>query len=85
MLVLYIVVAKILYELCLAIYRIFFHPLARFPGSTLAKATFWHETYYDAFKGHQYVWKIKEMHEKYGPVIRTNPEGNIRELVSLVL
>jgi hypothetical protein len=73
-LLLCLVVAKVLYDIYLAIYRIYFHPLAKFPGSNLAKATYWHETYYDAFKGHQYIWKIKEMHKQYGPVIRTNPD-----------
>ncbi|ETN36568.1 uncharacterized protein HMPREF1541_08846 [Cyphellophora europaea CBS 101466] len=74
MFVLYLIAAKIFHDLCLAIYRVYFHPLAKFPGSNLAKATYWHETFYDVFKGHQYIWKIKEMHEKYGPVIRTNPD-----------
>ncbi|KIV82822.1 hypothetical protein PV11_04895 [Exophiala sideris] len=70
----YLLLAKLVYDLSLAVYRIYFHPLAKFPGSKLAVATYWHETYYDVFKGHQYIWKIKEMHEKYGPVIRTNPD-----------
>lgn len=70
----YLIIAKILYDVGLAVYRIYFHPLAKFPGSKLAMATYWHETAYDVFKGHQYVWKIKEMHKKYGPVIRTNPD-----------
>lgn len=70
----YLVIAKIAYELCLSVYRIYFHPLAKYPGKTLAKATYWHETYYDVFKGHRYIWEIKKMHEKYGPIIRTNPD-----------
>lgn len=70
----YFIVAKITYDVGLAIYRIYFHPLADFPGKSLAKATYWHETYWDVFKGHQYVWQIKKMHEQYGPIIRTNPD-----------
>lgn len=70
----YLILAKVVYDVSLAVYRIYFHPLARFPGSKLAVATYWHETAYDVFKGHQYIWKIKDMHEKYGPVIRTNPD-----------
>ncbi|KIW11714.1 hypothetical protein PV08_11016 [Exophiala spinifera] len=70
----YLVIAKILHDMVLAVYRIWFHPLAKFPGSKLAVATYWHETYYDVFKGHQYIWKIREMHSKYGSVIRTNPD-----------
>jgi cytochrome P450 len=70
----YLLVAKVVYDLCRAVYRIYWHPLSKFPGSKLAAATYWHETYYDVFRGHQYIWKIREMHEKYGPVIRTNPD-----------
>ncbi|KIW82858.1 hypothetical protein Z517_02101 [Fonsecaea pedrosoi CBS 271.37] len=70
----YLILGKIAYDLVLAVYRIYFHPLRRFPGSKLAVASYWYETYHDVFKGHQYVWEIKEMHEKYGPVIRTNPD-----------
>jgi cytochrome P450 len=66
--------AKIVYEILHSIYRIYFHPLAGFPGKTLAKATYWHETFYDVFKGHRYIWEIKKMHEQYGPIIRTNPD-----------
>jgi cytochrome P450 len=70
----YALATKVLYEVFHAVYRIYFHPLRNFPGSKLAVATYWHETFYDVFKGHQYIWKIKEMHEKYGPIIRTNPD-----------
>jgi cytochrome P450 len=69
-----LVLSKIVYDLTLALYRITLHPLASFPGSKLAAATYWHETFYDVFKGHQYIWKIQEMHKQYGPVIRTNPD-----------
>lgn len=74
MLPLYLVLARFVYVVCLGIYNIYFHPLAKFPGSKVAAATYWHETFYDVFKGHQYVWKIREMHTQYGPIIRTNPD-----------
>jgi cytochrome P450 len=64
----------ITYHAVRTIYRIYFSPTSKFPGSKLAAATYWHETYFDVAKGHSYIWKIKEMHEKYGPVIRTNPD-----------
>lgn len=70
----YLILYKIVKDVALAIYRIYFHPLANFPGKKLAVATYWHETFYDVFRGHQYIWKIREMHEEYGPVIRTNPD-----------
>ena len=74
LLALYLLLARVVYLICLAIYRIYFHPLSKFPGPKLAVATYWHETYYDVFKGHQYIWKIREMHQQYGPIIRTNPD-----------
>ncbi|KAG6366820.1 hypothetical protein INS49_001001 [Diaporthe citri] len=56
------------------VYRITLHPLAKFPGPKLAAATFWYEAYYDLWPHqHRYLWKIKELHEKYGPIVRINP------------
>jgi cytochrome P450 len=69
----YVVLVRLVYFAVVAIYRIYFGPLSKFPGSKLAVATYWHETFYDVFKGHQYIWKIREMHNQYGPIIRTNP------------
>ncbi|KAK3669356.1 hypothetical protein LTR78_010779 [Recurvomyces mirabilis] len=61
---------------CILIYRMFHHPLSKFPGPRLAAATFGYEIYYDVFKspGGQYNYKIQELHRKYGPIIRINPE-----------
>jgi len=58
----------LLVALCLAvvIYRLYFHPLASFPGPRLAAATLWYETYHDAFRGGQYMWEIAKMHQTYG-------------------
>ena len=50
----------------LTIYRLFFSPLAGFPGPKIAAVTGFYETYYDLLLNGQYVFKIKEMHEKYG-------------------
>ncbi|KIX08589.1 uncharacterized protein Z518_03245 [Rhinocladiella mackenziei CBS 650.93] len=61
------------YLVSLAIYRLWLSPLARIPGPKLAGLTLWYEFYYDVVQGGKYTWKIAEMHEKYGPIIRINP------------
>ena len=55
-----------LYLAGLAIYRLYFHPLARFPGPKLAALSQWYEFYYDVVLKGRYIFKIKELHEKYG-------------------
>lgn len=54
------------YGLALAIYRLTFHPLAKFPGPKIAAATGWYEFYYDVIKRGQYVFEIEKMHQVYG-------------------
>ncbi|KAI5920337.1 cytochrome P450 [Camillea tinctor] len=61
------------YFASLAFYRLFLHPLARFPGPRLAAITRWYEAYYDIVQNGQYTFKIAELHKKYGPIIRISP------------
>ncbi|KAL4749035.1 hypothetical protein BDW72DRAFT_195277 [Aspergillus terricola var. indicus] len=61
------------YYASLIIYRLYFHPLAGFPGPKLAAATHWYEFYYNAIQQGKYVYKVDQMHEKYGPIVRINP------------
>ena len=60
--------AGLLAAYCFAgvIYRLQFHPLAKFPGPRLAAATLWYEFFYDCILYGQYTFKIGRMHEKYG-------------------
>ena len=50
-----------------AIYRLYFSPVAKFPGPSFAALTFWNEFYYDVVLGGKYTWKLLEYHEPYGP------------------
>ncbi|KAI0550319.1 putative cytochrome P450 [Xylaria curta] len=74
MLVMIIAAICSLYLAGLIIYRLYFHPLAQYPGPKLAAATVWYEFYYDGVKRGQYTFKIQEMHNKYGPIVRISPE-----------
>ncbi|KAI5925079.1 cytochrome P450 [Camillea tinctor] len=68
-------VSLFLYVVTLSIYRLFFHPLRNIPGPRLAALTQWVETYYECFKspGGQFIWKYREWHEQYGPIVRISP------------
>ena len=55
-------------------YRTLWHPLSAFPGPFLSAATFWYEFYYDVLRGGKYIFKIQDMHYKYGPIVRITPE-----------
>ena len=68
-----LVVALLLYTLWGAIYRLYLSPLAGIPGPKLAILSFWYEFYYDIVLKGRYQWKLVELHEEYGPIIRINP------------
>jgi hypothetical protein len=61
------------YYLSLAIYRVYFDELSKFPGPKLAAATQLYEFYYDMIVGGKYTWRILEMHQRYGPIVRISP------------
>lgn len=62
-----------LYGAGLAFYRLYLSPLAKFPGPKLAALTRKYESYYEAVRNYEYLWKIKKLHQQYGPIIRINP------------
>jgi hypothetical protein len=56
----------LVYYLGVIVYRVYFHPLAGFPGSKLAAASLWYEFYYDVILRGKFMWKIQEWHKQYG-------------------
>ncbi|KAB8230910.1 cytochrome P450 [Aspergillus alliaceus] len=70
----------VLYLVTVAIYELFFSPLAHIPGPKLAACTRLYEFYYDVVRHGRYTFKIAELHDKYGPIIRISPrEVHIRD------
>lgn len=55
-----------IYVVSLASYRLYFSPLAKYPGRKLAALTLWYEFYHDCIRRGQYEWELKDMHAKYG-------------------
>ena len=54
------------YLFALAVYRLHFSPIAHFPGSKLTAICGWYETYFEIWKGGQFVFQIQKWHEQYG-------------------
>ncbi|KAF4986601.1 hypothetical protein FGRMN_10769 [Fusarium graminum] len=62
------------FEVVRALYNISpLHPLSKVPGPKLAAATYLPEFYHDVILVGRYTHAIRKMHEKYGPIVRINP------------
>ncbi|KFA51588.1 hypothetical protein S40293_03972 [Stachybotrys chartarum IBT 40293] len=54
-----------------AAYRIWLHPLSRYPGSkTAAVSNSWWELYWNYYRNGEMIFEIERLHKVHGPVIR---------------
>ncbi|KAI1814036.1 cytochrome P450 [Poronia punctata] len=60
------------YGLALGVYRIWFHPLSKFPGPPLLSAFYFPHLYNSQVKG-SWVRRMPALHQKYGPIVRIAP------------
>ncbi|KAF2439979.1 benzoate 4-monooxygenase cytochrome P450 [Karstenula rhodostoma CBS 690.94] len=67
----YAAVALTGYIISLCAYRVFFHPLAKYPGPLSYKLSGW-PLVWQAYKGDRHIWHLLD-HDKYGPVVRIAP------------
>ncbi|KAF2403936.1 cytochrome P450 [Trichodelitschia bisporula] len=57
-----------------AVYRLYFHPLAKFPGPKIAALTTWYEGWYDyLWLQGKFTFHLADLHKKYGPIVRIGP------------
>ncbi|KAF2185565.1 isotrichodermin C-15 hydroxylase [Zopfia rhizophila CBS 207.26] len=69
----YALLALIIYYLAVLLYRLTFHPLARYPGRLGEKLSDWPLVCY-CIKGNRHIKQLLA-HEKYGPVVRDGPNS----------
>ncbi|KAH7351363.1 cytochrome P450 family protein [Rhexocercosporidium sp. MPI-PUGE-AT-0058] len=56
-----------------AVYRLYWSPLAGYPGPKLAALSNWYEFYYDVVLQGQFTVQIQSLHKQYGPIVRITP------------
>ncbi|GJE98151.1 cytochrome P450 [Phanerochaete sordida] len=61
------------YATACAIYNLYFHPLAKYPGPRLAAATRWWKAYIELVQGESINNRLFGLHEEYGDVVRMAP------------
>lgn len=62
------------YGIALVLYRLYFHPLADFPGSVMARSTFLYEFYHTYFREGSYIRLGRATQLYLGPVVRITPD-----------
>ncbi|KIX92471.1 uncharacterized protein Z520_11791 [Fonsecaea multimorphosa CBS 102226] len=65
------VVALFIYLFGVIVYRLYFHPLAAYPGPLLGRVTHWYGVYH-ASRGDNHL-NVYNLHKKYGEIVRIAP------------
>jgi hypothetical protein len=65
----YAIIGLLTYTLYGILWRLYFSPVAKFPGPTLAAVTFWYEFYFDVIEHGSYIYEIERMHRIYGELL----------------
>ena len=60
------IVLLLAYFVGLAVYRLYFGPLAKFPGPKLAALSKWYEAYFEIVENGKFTFAIDRMHDRYG-------------------
>lgn len=55
-----------LYLVSVITYRLWFHPLRKYPGRRLAALTSWYQAYVDIVEDGAWVERLEEWHSQYG-------------------
>ncbi|KAK7532076.1 cytochrome P450 monooxygenase-like protein [Phyllosticta citribraziliensis] len=56
-----------------ALYNVYFHPLARFPGPRLAAATRYWKAWVECVQEKSFTHELEKLHARYGKVVRVGP------------
>jgi hypothetical protein len=62
----------VLYGVGLVVYRLFLHPLAKFPGPKIAAVLTLYEAYFEIVLKGQYSKEISRLHDVYGMLFSPN-------------
>jgi hypothetical protein len=63
-----------------AVYNIYFHPLAKVPGPKLAAVTSLYKTYFNATNGSKFYIQIQKLHEEFGESTPSAPAGHFTDI-----
>lgn len=62
----------IFYVGAVSFYRLYWSPLASFPGPKLAAWTQWYEFYWNVIQPGQYIFHLQKLHDEYGMMTLCN-------------